>query len=239
MRAMFRLASLLPALICLPLLAFGQVVPNPDKGAMDEGKVRKKLLEAKFLQGVLIENDGEGDEKIAVLKAEYEVKKPNADGQKKYNDLYRQFVSSRDPNQRKQLYAQCVEAAKLTYDVEKTPIEFKIKITKDTKIRREELPPKDADDPKVKYTAAELAKLKGTAGLPGFVAELKDIEINDTQIQVVIDKSKVKAPPKVDPKAKEKDADAAAVEEQPIYPATMIMITKPPMALPGNPFLGK
>lgn len=245
MRAMFRLASLLPALICLPLLAFGQVVPNPDKGAMDEAKVRKKMLADKYLQGVLIENEGEGDEKIAVLKAEYEVRKANPEGQKKYSDLLRQYQAAaarRDVNQAKALYAQCVEAAKLTYDVDKTPLEFKIKITKDTKVRREELPPKDADDPKVKYTAAELAKLKGTAGLPGYVAELKDIEINDTQIQVFVDKSKIKAPApaKPDPKAKEKDKDAeAAPEEQPVYTVTMIIITKPPMALPGNPFLGK
>lgn len=245
MRAILRLVSLFPALICLPLLAIGQV-PNPDKGALDEAKVRKKMLDGKFLQGVLLENEGEGDEKIAVLKAEYEVKKPNADGQKKYNDLYRQYVASRDINQKKALYAQCVEAAKLTFDVEKTPLEFKIKITKETKIRRAELPPKDPDDPKVKYSAAELAKLKGTGGLPGYAAELKDIEINETQLQVVVDKSKAKtpAPAKTDPKDKAKDKDAektdkdAAVDEV-IYPATMIMIVAPPKELPGNPFLGK
>lgn len=244
MRAMLRLAILAPALVCLPLMALGQVVPNPDKAAQEEAKVRKKMLDGKFLQGVILEAEGEGDDKMVTFKAEWEVKKANADGQKKYNDLLRAYRTARDAKQAKALYDQCVEAAKLTYDVEKMPLEFKLKITKETKVRRAELPPKDPDDPKVKYSASELAKLKGTGGLPGYLAEFKDIEINETPIQVTVDKSKVKpaTPAKTDPKDKAKDKDAdkdAAAADEVIYPVTLIMIMPPPKVLPGNPFLGK
>jgi len=246
MRAMLRLASLFPALVCLPLLAIGQV-PNPDKGgALDESKIRKKMLDGKFLQGVIIDAELEGEDKMMVMKAEWEVKKANPDGQKAYNELLKQYNTAyarRDAGQVKALYPKLVDAAKLTFDLEKMPFEFKLKISKDTRIRRAELPPKDADDPKAKYTAAELAKLKGTGGLPGYVADLKDIELNETQIQVTIDKSKIKAPApaKVDPKAKEKDAEKAedAPAQEVIYPVTIIMILPPPRELPGNPFLVK
>jgi hypothetical protein len=249
MRASLRLAVLLPALICLPVLALGQLgADKGDKGMSDEAKTRKKMLDGKYLQGVVSGDiTDEGDDKIALLKAEYEVKKANAEGQKKYNDLYKQFRAERDKNRQKDLYNQLLAAAQGTYDVEKVPFEFKIKITPSTKIRRAEPLPKNPDDPKVKYTAGELAKLKGTGGLPGYPADLKEIQVNETVIQVTVDKGKDKgkAPAKTDTKDKDKtdkdkdkdkDKDAEAEE---IYTATLILIPPPPKEMPGNPFIGK
>jgi len=250
MRASLKLAVLLPALICLPLLALGQVgADKGDKGMSDEAKTRKNMRDGKYLQGVLIDVSDDGDDKIAILKAEYEIKKANPEGQKKYNDLYNQLRRERDKNRYKDLYNQVLQAAAGTYDVEKVPFEFKIKVTANTKIRRAELPPKDPDNPKAKYSAAELAKLKGPGNAPGYPAELKDIQQNETTIQVTIDKPKDKAktPAKADPKDKadksdkdksdkDKDKDAATDE---IYTATLIYIPPPPREMPGNPFIGK
>jgi hypothetical protein len=246
MRASLKLAVLLPALICLPLLALGQgAADKGDKGAMDEAKTRKKMLDGKYLQGVFVDVSDEGDDKIAVLKAEYEIKKANPEGQKKYNELYNQLRRERDKNRYKDLYNQLVAAAAGTYDVEKVPFEFKIKITGSTKIRRAEPAPKDPDDPKVKYTAAELAKMKGPGNAPGYPAELKDIQPNETTIQVTI----LKAGSKSDPKDKtdkgktdkektdKSDKDKDPAEE--VYTATLIYIPPPPKELPGNPFIGK
>jgi hypothetical protein len=252
MRASLRLAVLLPALICLPLLALGQGADKGDKGMSDEAKTRKKMLDGKYLQGVFTDVSDDGDDKIALLKAEYEVKKANAEGQKKYNELYNQFRRERDKNRQKDLYNQLLAAAAGTYDVEKVPFEFKIKITGTTKIRRAEPPPKDPDNPKAKYTAAELSKLKGPGGLPGYPCELSDIKYGETTIQVTIDrgKDKGKTPAKTDTKTdkadkdkadkdksdKDKDKDKDADE---VYMATLIMIPPPPKEMPGNPFIGK
>lgn len=244
MRVCLRLAVLLPALACLPILALGQVgADKADKGMSDEAKQRKKMLEGKYLQGVFTDVSDDGDDKIAVLKAEYEIKKANPEGQKRYNELLAQLKRERDKNRYKDLYNQVVVAAAGTYDVEKVPFEFKIKITASTKIRRAEPPPKDADDPKVKYTAAELAKLKGPGNLVGYPCELKDIN-SDTTIQVTVDKPKTKTPgtgksdkDKSDKdKDKDKDKDTAADE---VYTATLIYVPPPPKELPGNPFIGK
>jgi hypothetical protein len=248
MRASLRLAVLVPALLCLPLLALGQPgADKGDKGAIDESKIRKKMLDGKYLEGVISDADLDGEEKTMTIKAEWEVKKANPEGQKRYLELKRQYDDAyrrRDAGKVKELYGQLLEAGKLTYDVEKMPFEFKLKITPQTKVRREVLPPKDPDDPKAKYTAAEISKLKGTGGLPGYTADFKDIQINETIVQVTIDKGKVKTAPKDTPtkdKASDKDkaekTDKDPAEE--VYPVSIIMIAKPPKELPGNPFLGK
>ena len=97
------------------------------------------------------------------------------------------------------------------------------------------LPPKDPENPKVKYSAQELKDLKGpNAGLIGYVASVSDLEIGSTVVVYVDKKWKAPMPPA---KKKKKGEEAAEEEEKPI-PIFMIVIPKPPPEATGNPLLG-
>jgi hypothetical protein len=269
---MIRLAVLIPALAAMPLLALAQVVPNPDKGAkgaLTETQMKKKLLDGKFLQGTLIEiseaeekadkeekkeeKKSEKDkaekekpaERIATFKAEYVNKTLNKEAAQTYQKLRNDYIGAlrrNDANAAKQIAEQAKGVFAVMYDEEKIPFEFKLRISPNTKVRRKELPPKEpGDDGKpVRYTPKEIAALKTSDGY--YKAELSDIELNDTVIQVYLDKAKPKVAPKADPKAKkEKDADkdAEKPEDDPIYEVKLILIMPPPKEVGGNPFVGK
>lgn len=100
-------------------------------------------------------------------------------------------------------------------------------------IRRESLPPKDPENPKVKYTGKELAELKGPGNYIGYKATLNDLE-NDMTVIVYIDRAKFKPPMAT---KKKKGEEEPAEEDKPI-PITMIVIPKPPPTPAGNPLLG-
>jgi len=238
MRSIIRVFLAMSALM-LVWSAMGAPADNViDPGAAEVAKYKAKLLNSPYFLGKLTALDVEKDEKSFTVQAPYQIRTPNADGQKKYNEVYQQYGAAyRAGNaaEVQRLYAALAEAYQAAFDVEDRPIEFELLGTSKLVVRRLTLPPKEpGDDGKpARYTAKEMAELKGDPKLIGYKATLKDLE-TDQYVRIYIDKSKLKAPAK-----KDKDKDAAP-EEPSYYPVTMIVIVPEPMAaLPGNPLLPK
>ena len=131
MRAYFRLAVLIPALFfVLPVVAQKPSELLGEKN--DEAKYKAKIYQGIAKTGKFsckitgLPDDLEAEEKVFEVTVDYEVKKPNPEGQKKYNDILRQLRQTRDRNQYKKLYQDAVAAAPGTYDIEKTPFTFKL-----------------------------------------------------------------------------------------------------------------
>jgi hypothetical protein len=210
-----------------------------DPGEAEVAKYKAKLLNSPFILAKLTSFDVEAEEKSFNVEAPFQLRTPNAEGQKKFSEVYAQYVAAfRAGNaaETQRLYAAAAEAYKGAFDVEDRPIEFALLASPKLVIRRLSLPPKEpGDDGKpARYTAKELAELKGDPKLLGYKATLKDLE-TDQHVRIYIDKAKLK-PPKKDPK----DKDAPPPEEPAYYTVTMIVIVPEPMpALPGNPLLPK
>lgn len=232
---------LLLALATLMLVWSASAAPFDDlldPGAAEVAKYKAKVLSGPFILGKLTALDVDKDEKSFTVQVPFQIRTPNAEGQKKYTDVYQQYAAAYragNAGEVQRLYAALVEAYKGAFDVEDRPIDIELLGTSKLVVRRLNLPPKEpGDDGKpVRYTAKEVAELKGDAKLVGYKATLKDLE-TDQYVRVYIDKSKLKPPAK---KAK----DAAPPEEEPgYYPVTMIVIVPEPVpALPGNPLLPK
>lgn len=209
-----------------------------DPGAAVVAKYKAKVLAGPYIQGKLISFDTEGEEKSFTVQVPFGISTPNAEGQKKYGEVYQQYAAAyRAGNaaEVQKLYPVLVEAYKGAFDVEDRPIDFELLGTPKLVIRRLTLPPKEpGDDGKpARYTAKELAELKGDAKLPGYKATLKDLE-TDQIVRVYIDKSKIKAPAK-----KEKDKEAEPEEPAYFHVTTIIIVPEVMPALPGNPLLSK
>lgn len=208
-----------------------------DPGAAEVAKYKAKVLAGAYIQGKLTAFDVDGEEKSFSVQVPFQVRTPNAEGQKKYGEVYQQYAAAYragNAGEVQRLYGVLVEAYKGAFDVEDRPIDLEFLATPKLVIRRLTLPPKEpGDDGKpARYSAKELAELKGDAKLPGYKATLKDLETDQT-VRVYIDKSKLKPPPK-----KEKGKEQEAPEEPAFFPVTMILIVPDVMpALPGNPLL--
>src|SRR5262245_2143481 len=100
MRCVCRLTVFLPLLILVPALAAPMTEADPAKEA--EAKHRAKLLAARFFYAKLTAIDADGDEKKFTVEVPFQTKTPNADGQKKYQEVlkrYREAYLRRDANQ--------------------------------------------------------------------------------------------------------------------------------------------
>jgi hypothetical protein len=238
MRSIIRLFLGMSALILVWSATAAPADLIVDPAAAEMAKYKAKLLSGQYIPGKLTALDVDKDEKSFTVQVPYQIRTPNAEGQKKYNEVYQQYAAAYragNAGEVQRLYAALAEAYQAAFDVEDKPIDFELLGTSKLVVRRLTLPPKEPGDDgrPARYTAKELAELKGDAKLIGYKATLKDLE-TDQYVRVYIDKSKLKAP------AKSKDKDAPPPEEPSYYPITMIVIVPEPMPmLPGNPLLGK
>ena len=216
MHCAFRLGSLLAALALLPLLALGQA----QQGKVDTAKLRAQQLGKAFIEGKLTEINEEKN--TFTFQYTHKVAKANKDGQAKLVQISQQFnkalaTRSTSLDQLKQLQEQGRAAYKAAYDIEETPITFELKGEKNLVIRTM-IPPMVDGKPK-KLTPAELSKLKGAPGYPGYQATIKDLDTKE-HVRIYIDKLR---------KPAGKDAEST------VYPITMIVIIPEPPD-PTDPF---
>ena len=212
----FRLSILLPALALFPLLAIAQA----QQGKVDTAKIRAKLLGAAYIEGKLTEVNEE--KSTFTFQYTHKVAKANREGQAKLAQITQQFnkalaTRSTPLDQLKQLQEQGRAAYKAAYDIEETPIVFELKGEKNLAIRTL-IPPMVDGKPK-KLTPAELSKLKGAPGYPGYQATIKDLDTKE-HVRIYIDKLK---------KPAGKDVEST------VYPITMIVIVPEPPD-PTDPF---
>lgn len=208
MNRVLRLSALCAVLSQVPTVKAAE----PKK--LDEAAVRAKLLAGAAsvvtVEGKFTTLDLENDEKKLVLTYVYQTRTPKKDGYKKYYDAavrYNAALERRDASleEIKKLKKAVDDAYTDGFDVEEIPVHFDLKITEKTPIRVSGVPLNEDGTP-MKLTPAQLAKLKGDPKLPGYTAQLADLnKLN--RIQVQIDKSKVKK-----------------TDDGPVYPATLIMI---------------
>lgn len=206
-----------------------------DPGAAEVAKYKAKVIAGPYIQGKLASFDLDAEMKSFSVQVPFQIRTPNAEGQKKYGEVYQQYAAAYrggNAGEVQRLYPLLVDAYKGAFDVEDRPIDIELLASDKLVIRRLTLPPKESDDGKpVRYTAKELADLKGDPKLPGYKADVKDLE-TDQNVRVYIDKSKIKPAPK--------KKDAEAPEEPAYFTVTMIIIVPEAMpALPGNPLLPK
>jgi hypothetical protein len=254
MRGIIRLTVLLVAIALLPISAAAPP-KAPVKKEVTEPEARKLLLAKPFIEGKISKLDIDGDEKTLTVKAAWQVKYPNAEGQRRWYDLsrrYQEALRNRNVEEIKKIADEAPGAALARYDVEETPVDFMLKCGKELKVRRLELPEKEAgaDGKPVPYTAKEKAALKGDdPKLPGYNAELKELDLDvNVQIYLVKEKKPVgKEPAKDTSKDKAADKDKAAekekpkeaeAEEVPVYSVAIIVIVPEPKVTGGgvNPF---
>jgi hypothetical protein len=231
MRRLFRLVFLMPALlVVLPVLAAD--ILNPDKPDQDP-VLRLKLLKGDYLTGKLTEINADGEEKTFSLEVTMKSKVENADQKKRYTDLYRQYADAyRRGNQGQvnNLLPQLKDAKDKMYEMQDVPYDFLLKAGKNFSVRRQKLLPKEEDGKVVPYTEEERKKLKGDPKLPGYMAEVKDLD-KDIPVRVYLDKVKLKLPAQP-AKGKKKDKDEDKPEEPIVHEITMIMILPPPADSP-------
>jgi len=244
----FRLASLVALLLLAPALSAQDKDKNKDKDPKDpadlakeaEAKYRAKLLAAKFFYAKLTAIDADNDEKKFTVTVPFKNKSVNAEGMKKYNEVlqrYRAAYLRRDGAQVQQIYPELTEAYNGAYDVGESDLEFMLTAGKDLVVRKPTLPPKEPGDDGIvrPYTAKELAALKGSPVLPGWVGTVKDLE-QDSHVAVFIDRTKYKPAPlkTAKDKAKEKEKSETDKDEPVVYAIHMLVIIPPPDD--GNPF---
>jgi len=239
MRCIYRLALLVVFAGLFPALA---APPVPESNAPDRETIyRNKLLAKGIIPGKLKALNVDGDEKTFTIEVPFQKFTPNADGQKRFAEVYQRFQNayrSGNKGEAQKLYNEAADAYRGQWDVEDTPFEFQCKAGEDLKVRKATVPPKETADGKlVRYSAKEIAELKGDPKLPGYLASIKDLD-QDQYVVVYIDKTKYK-PVTKSAKDKDKEKEEAKPEEELVLPINIIMMVPAPAEMAGgNPFGG-
>lgn len=234
MRAAFRLAILLPALLVLPLSA-AQVA---DKANVDEAQLRSKLLAGAYVEGKLtdVRSGGEDGVKLVTVAYQHQIKRKVDPGAVRKAEIlkkiYDKVVESKFEPAIQKFGEELNKAQQEASDTVVVPITFVVRIDADVKLRTLEVPLADNGKPK-KLTAEEQKKLKGDPRLPGFTASVENLE-DGQLVRFYLDRLKYRSPPV---KSKGKEGE----ESKAVYPLTMLVIVPPPMnSAPGeNPFFKK
>lgn len=235
MRGFVRLVVLVPSLCLVPALG-AQVNPKaPPAPMLTEAQVRARLLALPAIEGRIVALNIE-QKSVAVEYVHINKKPPlepiaAAIAAKKVEFLknaYDKAVESKFQPLIDGLLVELVKAQKESSGIEEVPVEFKLTLDEDTKVRTMSLPVDDNGKPK-KPTAEEQRTLKGDPRLTGYTASAEDLRM-DQQVRFTIDKNKYRAAGSKSPK----DKDAA---ESPVYPTAMLIILPPPKIAPNeNPF---
>ena len=208
------------ALLVVPSLA-QDAAPEVDKKLID------RALTGQFLQGKITAMDLE--KKAFTIRVVVESKKTlNKEAAKRFAELNLRL--KRSPN--KQAYDQLLPEVKAAYDaqydVKETIHDFKIHGSNTFQVRVDRLPPREGTDGKPKnYTVQELAKLKGSGGLPGYIADPRDLDSSVDVRAYLIRESKAKVePPKLVVKTAGGDKPK---EDMPAegHPVSYILIMRP------------
>jgi hypothetical protein len=226
MRLTFRLLILTPALALLPSAA----AQTTGTVKMDEGQIRAKLLAGRSFDGRVVDIK-KNDEPTVTVRYSYIVKKqPDPIAVKKAEILlkiYEKAVESKIDELINKIGAELEKAQKEAADFDETLVQFVLRLDSGAKIRNMQLPLDDNGKPK-KLTLEEQKELKGDPSLPGHVATIEDLTL-DQQVRVHVDKGKWRPAP-----AKSKDKDS----ETSVYPITMLVILAPPaIGAKENPFV--
>jgi hypothetical protein len=226
MPATIRLLFLIPALALLPSLA-AQTAAN---AKMDEAQIRAKLLVGRSFDARVVDIK-KGDEPTVTVRYSYIVKKqPDPIAVKKAEILlkiYEKAVESKIDELINKIGAELEKAQKEAADFDETLVQFVLRLDSAAKIRNMQLPLDDNGKPK-KLTLEEQKELKGDTSLPGYVATIEDLTL-DQQVRVHIDKAKWRPAP-----AKSKDKYSEAT----VYPITLLVILAPPaVGAKENPFV--
>ena len=226
MRSTVRLLILIPSLTLLPSLT-AQTTTNVK---MDEAQIRAKLLVGRSFDARVVDIK-KNDEPSVTVRYSYIVKKqPDPIAVKKAEILlkiYEKAVESKIDELINKVGAELEKAQKEAADFDEAPVQFVLRLDAAAKIRNMQLPLDDNGKPK-KLTLEEQKELKGDPSLPGYVATIEDLTL-DQQVRVHVDKAKWRAAP-----AKSKDKDS----EPTVYPITMLLILAPPaLGANENPFI--
>lgn len=258
MQRLLRMAVLLPVFALLPVLAEAQNAkksktppPANEPAKFDETPIRNKLLGNQYIEGKLTAFSIDGEEKFFSLQYIHTTKRANPEKLKqsqqelqKLANEYKQAVAQKNAQRAKEIQAQAAALQQNGgYDIDEHPIKFEYKSDKDIAIRTMLVPLGEDGKPK-KLSPEETKKLKGDGSLPGNMATLKDIDLEQT-VRIYLDKNKYKPAPakttSTKDKKDDKDKKDEAKEEATFYPAKMIVIVPPPMdkttGASGNPFL--
>jgi hypothetical protein len=228
MRGTVRLLMLALAVALLPSLA-AQTAGNVK---MDEAQIRAKLLAGRFFDARVVDIGKKSDEPTVTVRYSYIVKKqPDPIAVKKaeiLQKIYEKAVESKIDELISKIGAELEKAQKEAADFDETPVHFVLRLDAGAKLRNMQLPLDDNGKPK-KLTLEEQKELKGDPSLPGYVATIEDLSL-DQQVRVHVDKGKYRP---ASGKAKDKDNDARTV-----YPITMLVILAPPaLKANENPFV--
>lgn len=255
MRQVVRLAGVLGAVVVVvPLLAQETAAPEPNQ------KLIQKALSNPYLQGKVIAVDLE-KKQFTIQAVIDSTKTLNKEGQARYAQIYAQALQAyraKDKNRLDKLMPELQTAALGVYDVKEVTHNFKLQGSSDFQVRIEKLPNREGDDGKIKpYTPKELADLKGNPNLPGYKADLKQLDV-ELQVRAYLvpkdTKAKTPAVKKEEPPklvVKTAGSSEKPKEEMPAadaYPISLILIlpkADAPAAMPGvlpggaNPFVIK
>lgn len=193
MRQVLRLTGLLALVfVVAPTVAQETTADSPDP------KMIAKALTQPFLQGKLVGVDPE--KKIYTIQAVLDSKKTlNKEAQGRYQQIYARaaaFYRAKNKAELDKIMPELQAAANAVYDVKEITHNFKLQGGEKFEVRIDKLPPRDGDDGKPKpYTPAELTKLKGNPNLPGYMAEVKQLDV-EIQVRAYLAQKDPKANPK-------------------------------------------
>jgi hypothetical protein len=242
MRARLRLAIVVPAFVCLPLLVpalpaqvFPKTAPQPAAPMLTEAQVRARLLAQPAIEGRIVElNIAKKSVTVEYVhinkKAVDPITAKIAEAKVQFlKQAYDKVVEAKFQPAIDKLGEELSKAQKEASGIEEIPVVFPLRLDAETRLRNMSLPLDDNGKPK-KLTADEQRALKGDPRLPGYTATEDDLQMDQT-VRFTIDKAKYRPPSKT-AKDAAKDAD-----EKPSYPITMLQILPPPKVAPGeNPF---
>jgi hypothetical protein len=243
MRALLS-ATLLTALaVAVPLRA-----DDKDKKAKEGDKPAAEKPPDKFvplgsLVGVVQSTGGSAGG--LTLRVTFRYLEPNPQAQQNYLRQAQQLMArqqqilmNRNPAQRQQQMVQLVRDAerlqlsqKDLFRVKSVDKNIEVEVAEETKVRSAQPPQAFDDKGRIKrYTAKELRELKGNDKLPGFPAELADVQVGQT-VLVKVARPKTPKGPDAEPEAKPKGpADRVLMAADPRLVATLIVIAGDPGA---------